>query len=317
MEAFAPDLVAELEATAYGAARTLRELVFLQVRTELTYEGLCSAAAVRPPDTRGDGVLVGQNMDLDPSFRPFGLLIRRRLRDGPTILGFSWPGLVGYMGLNSAGLGLCVTQLVSPGWRVGVPAYFVSRRLLEQTSAGACQQVLAGVERGSSPNWLIADKTGTVIDVETTASHHLVLEPEGPIFSHTNHYLDPGLGSEDRLKDELPDSPARLCRLTELLTAAASAGGVDIGAFARSLRDHAGFPHSLCRHAAEVDGAMETVVSAVFDLDRRVMHVAAGPPCSANYTSLGVEDEQVSLVDGEASRPTRSPTRSTGSRGVS
>jgi isopenicillin-N N-acyltransferase like protein len=227
---------------------------------------------------------------LDPSFRRFGLLIRRRLRGGPTMLGFSWPGLVGYVGLNSAGVGVCVNQLVSPGWRVGVPAYFVSRRLLEQDSAPACREVLAGVERGSSPNWLVADSTGSIVDFETTALRHVALEPTESVFAHTNHYLDPDLATEDRLEEELPDSPARRSQLAALLNTYA-VDGVDVAGFERSLQDHQGFPQSICRHADGVDGAIESVVSAVFDLSHRQMHVALGPPCGSSYSTLGVEGD--------------------------
>ena len=290
MEAFAPHLLTELKALASGAHMTLQEVAFLQVRTELSYEGLCSAVVVRPPATAPGTVLMGQNMDLDPAFRTFGLLIHRRPSDAPAMLGFSWPGLVGYMGLNSAGLGVCVTQLVSSGWRPGVPAYFVSRRLLEQNSTQACRAVMAAAQRASSPNWLVADSRGDVIDFETTAGKHVELKPEGPVFAHTNHYLHPPFSVEDLLIDELPDSPARQRRLTELLETGANASELGVVSIQRYLRDHEGHPVSVCRHAAGKPGAIETMVSAVFDLGRRELHLAAGPPCQTDFTTISVDE---------------------------
>jgi isopenicillin-N N-acyltransferase-like protein len=267
---------------------TVQEVVFLHVRTELTYEALCSTIAARPPAT-ANTVLMGQNLDLDPTFRPFGMLIRRRPTDGPDMLGFSWPGLVGYMGLSSAGLGVCVNQLVSPDWRPGVPAYFISRSLLEQPSVEACRHVLAKARRGSAPNWLVADSQGDIVDFETTARDHVQLEPQGAVFAHTNHYLHPPFVVQDRLIGEVPDSPARYHRLNDLLSIGGDANDLGVNEFQQYLRDHEGYPASVCRHAEGEAGAIETLVSMVLHLSRRQLYVAAGPPCLAEFTMIPVD----------------------------
>jgi isopenicillin-N N-acyltransferase-like protein len=61
-------------------------------------------------------------------------------------------------------------------------------------------------------------------------------------------------------------------------------GPIDEERIKAVLRDHGGFPQSICRHdepdAADIDRT-ESLFSVVLDLDELRMSVAAGPPCGA------------------------------------
>jgi isopenicillin-N N-acyltransferase-like protein len=285
---FAPDLVEEMQGIADGAEVSLDEVLLLNVRTLLLYTAPpgCTAFAVVPPATADGSVLFGQNHDWDPAGERFGLLLHLRPRGKPPVLMFGYPGQVGFIGMNAAGVGLAMNLLRSPGWRVGVPHYLIARRCLEQESVAACIELIARAHRPSSVNLLLADRHGAV-SVETTPTDHVVLPPdERGVLVHTNHYRAPQFLEQERLLAELPDSPARSICATRALRQ--RAGRIDRGVVEDLLRDHQGYPVSICRHATDKPGSLETVVGFVGCPARGEVSVAVGNPCESTFQTYVV-----------------------------
>ncbi|HET8683081.1 MAG TPA: hypothetical protein VFM54_14610, partial [Micromonosporaceae bacterium] len=111
------------------------------------------------------------------------------------------------------------------------------------------------------------------------------LHPVDGLVTHANHFETP-LPVYDTIKDWGGSSLFRAARARRLLTPAALAGKVGEDDLTGVLRDHTGFPLSICRHAEERDAwydRAETVYSILLDLDGRRMAVAAGPPCTGDY----------------------------------
>src|SRR5205823_1980735 len=88
----------------------------------------------------------------------------------------------------------------------------------------------------------IGDAGGTTAAIEIGAGSFRRL-PSGTVAVHTNHCLDPDLAAGDEFKRFLPDSEPRLARLHDLL--AGATGEEDV---VDALRDHSGYPRSVCRH---------------------------------------------------------------------
>src|SRR5579883_2801650 len=77
------------------------------------------------------------------------VILRIIPEQGPRILMATFGGLIGYGGINSAGMGHMMNALANSTWRMGLPHYPVKRALLEQTSLAGCQEVYA--RAGSAP----------------------------------------------------------------------------------------------------------------------------------------------------------------------
>lgn len=285
--AFAPHLVEEWQGVADGAGVPFDEIVFLHVRTLMLYTGRpeCSAFAVRPPATADGSVFIGQNHDWDPGGQQYGILLHLEPKDKPPVLMFTYTGQIGFIGMNGAGLGLCMNLLLSPGWRAAVPHYLIIRRIFEQTSVRDAVEVIASATRSSSANFLLADRE-TSLDVETTPYEHAVLQDEDGILVHTNHFRSEALIPQERLLAELPDSPARCA--TAVSNLRQRTGQIDRAALEDLLRNHEGYPYSVCRHPTEAANSLETVVGFLAEPTAGQVHIARGTPCQSQFVTYRV-----------------------------
>jgi isopenicillin-N N-acyltransferase-like protein len=136
---------------------------------------------------------------------------------------------------------------------------------------------------------MLAMPGGMAVDLEARpgASGELVtIEPTGGVLVHTNHFVATPL-VEDVGLSWAPDSPARYARVARLL--ASRKGAISLELLEEVLRDHAGYPNSICAHLDEADKPSEqgrTAASLVMDLEERCIWLAEGNPCRANYRRL-------------------------------
>lgn len=290
IDKYAPHLAEEMSGIANGAGVTNEEAVLLQVRFEMAgWPGVaseCTSGALSGACTKSGEVLLLQNQDTRKRYEGRGIILHIRPDRGREILMYTYmPGLMGYRGLNSSGLGCVGNGIVSRGWRVGFPRYLLIRLALEQATVEEAIEAIRRVDRGSTTNFLLASADGVVRDLEVTVEEDAVLVPHNDFFAHANHYL-----SEELVPEQLrltADSPIRQERMHELLGAVARAGEVTVDDLKQILSDHYNYPKSICKHANDDPtdklGEWKTVASFIFELDSRRMHVAAGNPCSNAY----------------------------------
>ena len=296
---YAPDLLTELEGMAESSGVPLAELMLLQVRNQLRgrgdaarrdggephggAEGGCTALAAARP------ALVAQNWDSDPALDPYTVVITRRPAGGPATLTIGQAGLIGYIGLSERGIGVCLNTLPAPARAVGVPHYFIVRRVLEAGSLDAAIDAVRRARRAIPANLLLATPQGPA-DFEVLIDDLRVLRPaEGAAWlTHTNHCLHPALTAVNDRFPELIESGPRKRRVDALL--AADHGDAGVRAAQAALRDHHGAPRSICRHANDHPrhGFWTSVFSVVMEANagrnaRRAMHVSRGNPCSNPY----------------------------------
>ena len=191
-------------------------------------------------------------------------------------------GLIGYGGINSAGVGHMMNALANSTWQMGLPHYPVKRALLEQASLSGCFDVYARARVCSSANQVLVDRD-RVADVE--------LVPEGPVSSnrqtwagdyliHTNHFLSEQLAPDEQYLPRLPDSKRRYRRMEALIRE--RYGRLSLSDLKAFFADHEGFPRSICRHAEARDGqAMKSIYSVIGEPDRGLLHVSVGNPCES------------------------------------
>jgi isopenicillin-N N-acyltransferase like protein len=293
LTAFAPHLVEEVRGIADGAQRPFDEVLLVNVRGEVL--GLiaspartagagdaCTAFAVGP-GSRGSSVLAGQNLDQDPRNGDLLIVLRVEPDEGPAMLMCSFAGLVGYPGLNAAGVAVFQNALSTSVWRGdGMPHYFMKRVLLKQQSVADCVAVMRRSRVCSSGNYVLADRHG-LLDVELTPDGLATVEASDGVLVHANHFLDPDLTLDDVLLPRLPDSASRVARLRELVANEQPRTGLH--SLQAAMSDHAGYPTSICRH----EERMVTIASMIAEPERGYLHVAAGNPCAWAYETYALE----------------------------
>ncbi len=287
MDALAPHLVEEVRGIADGARLSLAEVLLVNVRADVmgvaAVDALCTAFAVGRSATADGGVLSGQNLDQHPANRDLLIMLHVEPDSGPAMLICSFAGLLGYPGINSAGVSLFQNALSTHVWRAsGAPHYFLKRLLLEQTSIAECLAVARRVEVCSSTNYVLTDRDGTLLDLEMTPDGLETLEPQDDLLVHTNHFRSAALASQEALLANIPDSARRGPRMQELL--AQRHGKLNVQEVKKILADHDGAPTAICRHEPKVI----TIASMIAEPDQGRLHVAAGNPCEQDFVTYSL-----------------------------
>jgi len=287
----APDFLAEIEGVGEGAGIQRSEALLLQVRQEVTHVGRfgtvdleCTSFAVSAPYTRTGATYAGQNADLAGGIEAFSAVLTFAVTGKPAIMMLVPAGQISYVGLSSEGLSADASFLRSSGWRTGFPRYLLTRLAIEQPTLKAAVDAALAPPRASSRNLLLADRSGAMVDIETSARDHELGWGEGYLV-HANHHLLPSMARyETATPEELHNSGCRQDRLAALMEQ--HRGRIDAGVLHTMLRDHAHRPHSICAHPGE--RASYSFASIVSDLEAGVMEVAVGPPCEHEYVRYEV-----------------------------
>ncbi|WP_433612351.1 C45 family autoproteolytic acyltransferase/hydrolase [Dactylosporangium sp. CA-139114] len=288
----APRVAEMLDGVAEGARVDVDEIYALNGRTELMYSANpgaepseCTAIAVLGQRTASGHTLLAQNWDWHPDQRPYALLLDTTDELGRRVLALTEAGMLAKAGLNDAGLGVCVNMLGSEHDRRdgGVPYHVLLRAALDAPHLGAALRAVCAVPRGASINLLMGqafaeDTPGEAIDVEVAPGDVGFVHPSDGVITHANHF-ESALSAVDTLKYIGSSSFFRSARARRLL----GDGLIGEDRIKAVLRDHGGFPQSICRHdepdAAAADRT-ESLFALVLDLDERRMSIAHGPTCA-------------------------------------
>jgi isopenicillin-N N-acyltransferase-like protein len=281
-EKYSPDSCEELRGMAEAAGLDIIDVVILQIRNQLQNEPESACTSLSLAATARRGRLLAQNWDNDPGLDPFTCVLARRPKGKPAHLNVTQAGLIGYIGLSDAGMGVCLNTLPAPSRPVGVPHYFMVREIYETTSLADAVHAVRRARRAIPANIMLTSPDGPA-DLEVTLDDVHVLRPdEKGRVTHANHCLHPALTDINASFPELINSYSRQERIDRLLS-----NGADntVDRLKDVLRDHEGYPRSICRHPNNDPGFghFQTVFSVIIDADARRMHVSRGTPCTMPY----------------------------------
>ncbi|MEO7650398.1 MAG: C45 family peptidase [Bryobacteraceae bacterium] len=285
-ERYCPHLVDEMRGLAEGARVTLPEAMACNIRGEIgraKAEG-CTAYVIGRSGTAEHGVIAGQNSDMTSEVPPMAYVLHLQPKDKPEVLIWTFGGMIGYHGVNSAGVAHFANSLGGgPAGRFGMPHYPVKRLMLECTTAEQAIDLLAKIPLASNGNYVLCDGRGKIVDVEATTKGPEIIQDHGAGFiAHTNHYLCSRYARKENFEKSWQDSFPRIARINELI--ASRKGRVTVEDVKGFLKDHAGRPTSICRH----DGDSRTVASLIAEPALRRMHVAVGNPCQNSYVTFSM-----------------------------
>jgi isopenicillin-N N-acyltransferase-like protein len=290
-------LLEEIAGLAEGAAIPFAGALAVNVRGALGLppDGGCTSFVIgRQAAARGE-VLIGQNSDMLPENRDFAYVLRLEPESKPAMLMWTFGGMVGYHGLNAAGVAHMANDLGDggPGKRFALPHYPLKRLMLECTTLHEVLEVLRRVPLWFNGNYVLCDGQGGILDVEATSVGPEVLEDDGRGWiAHTNHYCATRYAIPENAAATYADSFPRLDRIRALL--AEHAPHVTVDDVKDALADHCGFPAGICRHARADDPsdgfetAGVTVAGLVAEPERGLLHVAPGNPCASPFTTYAL-----------------------------
>jgi hypothetical protein len=225
MEAITPDLLQEIHGIAEASNLPPEVVTAYNLMDEQWWYDLgttrpepgCSVVGL----SDGDATVLAQNMDL-PSFMDGSqIVLRITPPDGPQMLVLSSAGLIGLVGVNSAGLAVCVnTLLMLRANPSGLPVAAVVRHILAQRSMAEAQAVLGAIPHASGQHYAIADCAG-VRGFECSAGGCVPsLAVGAAALTHTNHPLastdfEPKARAILETRGRVADSRKRLAHVEE------------------------------------------------------------------------------------------------------
>ena len=190
----------------------------------------------------------------------------------PSIDMITEAGIIGKIGLNSSGIGVCLNAIRAQGvdWKK-LPVHLALRACLDSVSKDQAVKRLSDAGVASACHILVADEGGSV---GLECSHQDIVQlpmSAKRILTHTNHFVDTHPGVGDLL--QLKDSPDRLDRINSLLQSCQPSSEQ----ISKLLEDQDGFPASICREQTE-ESTVATLFSIVMDLGKRRATIRLGKP---------------------------------------
>jgi isopenicillin-N N-acyltransferase-like protein len=290
-----PDMIAEMQGIADAVGRPLIDIVTLNARSEVMFsaqavEG-CTTISAIPPKTDGK-TYVAQNWDHYLRYHDVMLIVEMEQKDKPNILMVTEAGLIGKIGMNDAGIGLCFNALGCEGTSGGLPVHCAVRGVLNSRSIGEAIGAAIQTKAANGVNLHIASKEGVAVDVELANDGYDVMFNHEGVFAHTNHFISTKLLThvKDRFQERTPDTHIRLGMAQRELRNAD--GPITLEVMQQVLKNHVNYPDAICRHA-ETDprpvgkrgNIFETVFSIVTNISDGVMYVADGVPCKTEFVA--------------------------------
>ena len=281
-----PDLLTESEATAEAAGVPPDDLFVLQLLDEewafrvrrhaICAPTKCSSLAIVGGEAAP--TWIAQNMDLGDYTDGFQALLAIDDGDAPAALVFTAAGMLALLGVNAAGVGVCVNSLPQlPSAPQGLPVAFVIRRLLQARSAAEAFDLVQTLPHATNQHYLVAGP-GEARSFEASAAGVTEYRPPGPSrVLHTNHPLTDA-PAEPEPATARENSVARLASLQARL-GSGSPGLAEIQA-ALSACDDA--RHPVRRTGGPVGFTCGSMISALSP-GRVETWVSAGPPTPGGY----------------------------------
>lgn len=191
-----PDLADEVNGLAAGAGVDCDAAWLLQLRRELLgYSRVTGGDCTTYASVRSQPVLA-QTVDLNGNLDDqIALLAVSGPRHRSLVLSFA--GLLGYLGVNDAGIAVGLNLVLGGEWEPGVPPYLAIRHALDSAdSVDQAIEILCELPLASSRSFMICGE-GRAVCVEALGSERSIVE--GAELAHTNHFLNSNFVERDEI----------------------------------------------------------------------------------------------------------------------
>ena len=284
IKAFNPDYNEEIKGIAHGAGVDPLWIAALNARTEILSRNAnasneCTAVYFPEPS------ILGQNWDWGKALEPLTVLMNIEQADGHNILMLTEPGIIGKIGMNNQGLGVCLNILTLGKELDGLPVHIILRAVLDCKTLGEVESLLAQHAEGKASNILIADADGNGFDMEFCGQDSYRLEANTNYLLHTNHYLGKPVNSENN--PDFASSYARFNKATQIL---ADNPERNVETISRLLSDDSNRSLPIYREYLPDESVHEvgTIFTIIMELAQQKMLVRKGKGPDARFFKYGL-----------------------------
>ncbi len=286
IQEFSQQYALELKAIASHARRELWEVVMLMSRTEILRASTpneCTSLYFK------ESRILGQNWDWVEEFENLAVIFDVTRQDGFRFLALGEPGFV-KIGLNAAGVGVCLNILKCQAPTGGIPVHILLRKVLDSTSLNEAYHAITAAERATMSNILIADDSGKYFNLELAGNQLFALNSNevevNNVVVHTNGFLT-SKGDKIHFPEETESSAARIVRARFLTSTQFGRHEADM---LKILLDHEGnLP--ICRQSERniFDGlTYGTVSTVVMNLRERKLIFSQGNPRNGTFSCVSI-----------------------------
>ena len=281
---FEPDYAEEMRGIADGANVDLLDIAALNARTEIMYAAEkaeakeCTTISLMPPATADGRVIAAQNWDYNRHLRDSVVITHVYQENKPHFVMVAEAGMIGGIGMNDRGVAVMLNALRTTVPCEGIPLRARMRAMLEAETLSD-----AYVRGSHAPvtvaNLVATHKDGVAIGFEMDSRTVEPMIPEDGVLLHTNHYIGPKMYLANDV-NHMGSTYIRLQRIRTLIKECY--GKITVEDIMRMLKDHAGYPQSLCDHENMKDrpeNRSATNFAIIMDLTENCIHLASGNPC--------------------------------------
>ncbi len=285
IRSFNSDYADEIEAIA-DAAKIERHWIYaLNSRTELLSlkpaNGLteCTSLYFRPTSIQG------QTWDWGKRLEELVVVMRIERPDGHVIQMIAEPGIIGKVGMSSAGIGTCLNLLRIGKLSPGIPVHIILRAILDCGSHAEARSIVQTATGGKASNILVGDANGQCFSAEFAGNGTLLHEPDAACVTHTNHYL-----VQDGLDDPDFDLASSRCRIEVADALVSELSDHSVEQMKNILSDRSRGPLSILRRYLpdETVEHIGTVCTVIMELSDRKLHVRRGNDASVPFQAFDV-----------------------------
>lgn len=277
VERFVPHLPELYLGMAEGAG-IRRDQFVVPVPADIAAESGCTSFAVAPGATRDGELICGQTKDAAAKYVRRNVILKLELSDAPSALTMTYPGMLFGHGFvagrcaifrNSIWVNPLVKADPLPYNAWGILALHC--RTVDEVCALTESHAVA-----EPFHCTICDPEGDIVGIEHADGDTAILRPTDGLYTHANNIVSDGplLRREGADAEYRRNSQHRRDRLMARLRQ--ERGRLTAESVADALRDHEGYPHSVCNHESE---RFCTTASLVAQPARGRLLVTSGSPC--------------------------------------
>src|SRR5699024_111932 len=284
------NLAEEMEGLAKGASVDFEDILTLNARSEIVLtqneaDG-CTSLAVMPPAS--SDAFLAQTWDWRSAQSRSLIMTKINQVEKPTIHMVTEAGIIGKIGLNNHGLGVCLNALRANIKSNQLPIHLGLREVLNSTDLKEAQKKVINGKLGSSANFMIAEdnkNSQQAVNLELSPEKYDTKWTDNSYLYHSNHFcssaLNKAIGAENI--NIVESSFDRINRMGELINQSASRKEKITASQIRTwLSDHANGLNSICKHKEiEMSDYTDTITgfAVIMNLTNKTMHLMEGQPC--------------------------------------
>ncbi|HLR15580.1 MAG TPA: C45 family peptidase [Bacillota bacterium] len=284
------DLIQEMEGIAQGSSMDFEDILTLNARSEIALtqnksDG-CTSLAVLPPTSEQS--FLAQTWDWRSAQSRSLIMTKIKQQHAPNIHMVTEGGIIGKIGLNEHGLGVCLNALRANISSNELPIHLGLREVLNSRDIYEAEGKVIDGQLGSSANFLIAQDDEDLryaVNLELSPTSYDKKETHTSYLYHTNHFCSTDVANnigKERL-NTTENSYNRIDRMGALIQGSTAGNKTVTESVVKGwLSDHENDPNTICRHKQEGTSDYTDTITAfavIMDLRGRNMYLMEGQPC--------------------------------------